>query len=123
MNPLILCIILVIFPVTSSFALQGETPMVNGDIVWSHELSPHPYKSVSYSDGKVWQVLPKRDVKKMSWYDAKEYCENLIVNGDGFVVDNFRVPTESELKMYQKELKILKKDEFYRHKFRDWNLT
>ncbi len=70
------------------------TNKVSGYIVWKDSLSPYPFKNIE----KIGNVIWEKSVVPGDWYKAKKRCANLRYESDGFVIDNFRLPSLQELK-------------------------
>lgn len=55
-------------------------------------------KGVKYIDGLFWQDQVANLTNKMNWMDAQQYCSNLAIRNGKNIIDDFALPTESELK-------------------------
>lgn len=75
---------------------KATKPMINatGYIVWKDNFNPHPFKNIE----KIGNVIWEKSVVPSSWYEAKKRCENLKYESDGFIIENFRLPSLQELK-------------------------
>lgn len=67
-----------------------------GTITWGAQ------SGVKYIDGLYWQDQIQNKTNKMNWYQAKKYCEELVINNNRVLIDDFRLPTESELFLLSK---------------------
>ena len=72
-------------------ALKRQKNISLGHITWGLPVD------VKYIDGLYWQDQAINKKKKMNWHDAKEYCEKLVVKNGKVKIDDFTLPTESEL--------------------------
>ncbi len=70
------------------FTLESATPIPSGIIPNQGERY-----TVSY-EGKTWEDTPHSiDERGLTWHEAKDYCEELSLNG----IDNWRLPSIMEL--------------------------
>ena len=74
-----------------AIALKRKHNVSLGFIKWQSPVG------IKYIDGSYWQDQAVNKKKKMNWNDAKDYCQNLIVKNGKVNIDDFTLPTESEL--------------------------
>ena len=72
-------------------SLKKQKNISLGFVEWKEEVG------VKYIDGLYWQDQAVNKTKKMNWSEAKEYCQNLVVKNGKVEIDDFTLPTESEL--------------------------
>jgi len=74
-----------------TIALKRKQNVSLGFVKWKSPVG------IKYIDGLYWQDQAVNKKKKMNWNDAKEYCQNLVVKNGKVDIDDFTLPTESEL--------------------------
>ncbi len=74
-----------------AIALKRQKDISLGFITWKSQVG------IKYIDGLYWQDQAINKKKKMNWNDAKDYCEKLVVKNGKVDIDDFTLPTESEL--------------------------
>ena len=74
-----------------AIALKRKKNVSLGFITWKQQVG------IKYIDGLYWQDQAVNKKKKMNWNDAKDYCEKLVINNGKVDIDDFTLPTESEL--------------------------
>ena len=67
-----------------------------GTVVWSTQTG------TKYIDGLYWQDQAVNKSNKMNWHKAKDYCKRLVINNGKVDIDDFDLPTESELFLLSK---------------------
>ena len=72
-------------------ALKRQKNISLGYVTWELPVG------IKYINGLYWQDQAVNKKKKMNWYDAKEYCEKLVIKNGRVKIDDFSLPTESEL--------------------------
>ena len=72
-----------------------------GSITWKAR------EGIKYINGLYWQDQAENKKKKMNWYDAKHYCQNLVIQNGRINIDDFTLPTESELLSLSKSNSLL----------------
>ena len=81
--------------------LKRQENISLGFVEWKSQIG------IKYIDGLYWQDQAVNKKKKMDWNDAKNYCENLVVNNGKVDIDDFTLPTESELLSLSKSNSLL----------------
>ena len=74
-----------------AIALKRKKNTSLGFVEWKSQVG------IKYIDGLYWQDQAVNKKKKVNWNDAKNYCENLVVKNGKVNIDDFTLPTESEL--------------------------
>jgi len=74
-----------------AIALKRKQNISLGFVKWKSPVG------IKYIDGLYWQDQADNKKKKMNWNDAKDYCQNLVVKNGKVDIDDFILPTESEL--------------------------
>ena len=72
-------------------SLKRQKDISLGFVEWKSQVG------IKYINGLYWQDQAVNKKKKMNWADAKDYCENLVVKNGKVNIDDFTLPTESEL--------------------------
>ena len=81
--------------------LPEKSKVVEGDDVW-----------MDSETGLIWQDNEMAKTNRLSWYDAKSYCETLVLSG----YDNWRLPSKGDLtSLYPKKdnLKNVVSDDYW----------
>lgn len=74
-----------------AIALKRQRDILLGFVEWKPEVD------IKYIDGLYWQDQAINKKNKMNWNDANEYCEKLVIKNGKIDIDDFALPTESEL--------------------------
>ncbi len=74
-----------------AIALKRQKNTSLGFVEWKSQVG------IKYIDGLYWQDQAVNKKKKMNWNSAKDYCQNLVVKNGKVDIDDFTLPTESEL--------------------------
>ncbi|MEN8303431.1 MAG: DUF1566 domain-containing protein [Campylobacterota bacterium] len=74
-----------------TIALKRKQNVSLGFVKWKSQVG------IKYIDGRYWQDQAINKKKKMNWDDAKNYCQNLVITNGKVNIDDFTLPTESEL--------------------------
>lgn len=74
-----------------AIVLKREKNTSLGFIEWKSQAG------IKYIDGLYWQDQAVNKKKKVNWNDAKNYCQNLVVQNGKVDIDDFTLPTKSEL--------------------------
>lgn len=77
-------------------ALKRKKNISVGSIVWKKQTG------IKYIDGFYWQDQIVNKKNKMNWHEAKDYCEMLVIKNGRVDIDDFTLPTESELLLLSK---------------------
>lgn len=79
-----------------AIVLKRQKNVSVGTVIWSSQVG------AKYIDGLYWQDQALNKNNKMNWYKAKDYCKALVVNNGRVDIDDFELPTESELFLLSK---------------------
>jgi len=71
--------------------LKRQKNISVGTVSWSSK------SGVKYIDGLYWQDQAVNKVNKMNWDKANKYCKALIIKSGRVYIDDFKLPSESEL--------------------------
>ena len=82
-------------------ALKRQKDISLGFVIWKSRAG------IKYIDGLYWQDQADNKKKKMNWHDANDYCQNLIIQNGRVNIDDFTLPTESELLSLSKSNSLL----------------
>ena len=74
-----------------TIALKRKENVSLGFVEWKSQVG------IKYIDGLYWQDQAINKKQKMNWNDAKNYCQNLVIKNGKVDIDDFTLPTESEL--------------------------
>lgn len=71
--------------------LKRQKNVSVGTVIWSTQIG------TKYIDGLYWQDQAVNKQNKMNWYEAKDYCKMLVISNGKVNINDFELPTESEL--------------------------
>jgi len=74
-----------------AIALKRKQNVSLGFVKWKSPVG------IKYINGLYWQDQAVNKKKKMNWNDAKDYCQNLVVENGKVNIEDFTLPTETEL--------------------------
>ena len=82
----------------SKYKAPKTIVLSNGNIVWENSRNPHPFKNVEKIGGTIWEKRSEQNIYDSNWNQAKKYCKNLKLESDGFIIDNFKLPSLTQSK-------------------------
>ncbi len=74
-----------------TISLERKKNVSMGSITWKKQ------SGVKYINGLYWQDQAVNKKNKMNWDDAKKYCQTLVIKNGSITLDDFVLPSESEL--------------------------
>lgn len=78
---------------------KSPSLVAKGSFEWKDSLNPYPYERIEKIGNTVWErPINRDDVYMGSWSNAKKRCKSLSYESDGFIIDNFKLPSMSQLK-------------------------